>query len=167
MKLRNKFKHSKCKNYAFPRLNQDNNQISNNQNVAPNPNKSQFQTDDTDHILLSKNYVFDYKAPNKDVSKINRKNIEFFTTKQENTRPPKRLTLMKTFDEDNKHMLSKSMPRTSNNSKSKKTKHKRQTTLFKFDQEDNSCDRAKHLIKTNSSLSVTSHSSRIDNLNSK
>lgn len=43
--------------------------------------------------------------------------------------------MMKTFDEENKHQLSKSMPR-SDSSKPQKSKHKRQVTLFKFEKED-------------------------------
>lgn len=77
--------------------------------------------------------------PQKDVSKINKKNIEFFNKKQESTKQaPKKLTLVKTFDEDNKHQLSKSVPRSSNNSKPRKSKHKRQVTIFKFEKDDNS-----------------------------
>ena len=45
--------------------------------------------------------------------------------------------MMKTLDEDNKHQPSKSMPR----NKEKNSKHKRQATLFKFDNDGKSLNR--------------------------
>lgn len=100
-------------------------------------NKTKAQNEDTENILINKNLVFDYKAQNKDLNKINRKNIEFFNNKQEKAQPPKKLVMMKTFDEENKHQLSKSMPR-NDESKVKNVKHKRQVTQFKFEQDENS-----------------------------
>ena len=83
--------------------------------------------------------MFDYKnKPGKDGNRINKTNIDFSKSKDDSKQAPKRLTLMKTFDEDNKHQLSKSMPRTTNNSKPRKSKHKRQSTIFKFDKDNNS-----------------------------
>lgn len=97
--------------------------------------------DANDPILLTKNFVFDYKM-DKEENKLNKnKNQESFNSKQDvpETVPKKLVLLTKTFDEDNKHQLSKSVPRTTNNSKPRnKTKHKRQVTQFKFKKEDNS-----------------------------
>jgi hypothetical protein len=136
--IEKKFKISKCKNFKFPRIGDKKENLANKSCVV-NIDKSQLDVDQNDPILLSKNYVFDYKMPQKDVSKINKKNIEFFSKKQESTKQaPKKLTLVKTFDEDTKHQLSKSVPRSSNNSKPRKSKHKRQVTLFKFEKDDNS-----------------------------
>lgn len=150
--IEKKFKISKCKNYTFPRKQKHKEEDPAHKSVAVPINNTKLDEDQTDPILLSKNYVFDYKFDNKEKNKINKKNIDFFNIKQENVDQPKRLTLLKTFDEDNKHQLSKSVPRANNNnSKPRKSKHKRQVTQFKFDGKDNnSLDRAKYLMKTNS-----------------
>ena len=123
-------------NFVFPRINKEHQKIK-HQSFMINTNKIKLHAADTEDILISKNNVFDYKTQNKDLSKINKKNIEFFNNKQDNTQPPKKLVMMKTFDEDNKHQLSKSMPR----NEEKNSKHKRQATLFKFDNDGKSLNR--------------------------
>jgi hypothetical protein len=50
----------------------------------------------------------------------------------------------------------------SNGSKNRKSKHKRQATLFKFTKQDNSCDRAKAMFKTSSNWSVEFQSETFD-----
>lgn len=101
--------------------------------------KSQGQSNENNPILLSKNYVFDYNKSGKENQKIRRKNIDFYK-KSQNKEPsqPQKMSIMKTIDEETKHKLSKSVPRSNNHSKSRKNKHKRQTTLFKFEQSENS-----------------------------
>jgi len=160
--IEKKFKISKCKNYIFPRVTENNDYIKEDKDHKGTIEEKR----NDDPILLSKNYVFDYKMDRKDEGKINKKNIDFFQKKQNNEKPPK-ISMIRTIDVDSKWKQSKSAPRSVNHSKPRKTQHKRQATLFKFDHNDNSCDKAKLFAKTNSSLSVTSHSSNIENLNSK
>lgn len=166
--IEKKFKKSKWKDFKFPR-NQKLKEIKtrNDQNMNINA-KSQGQSNENNPILLSKNYVFDYNKSGKENQKIRRKNIDFYK-KSQNKEPsqPQKMSIMKTIDEETKHKLSKSVPRSNNHSKSRKNKHKRQTTLFKFEQSENSWDRAKYLAKASSSLSVTSQSSWIENITSK
>lgn len=169
--IEKKFKESKWRKYRFPRKQKpkskerpcDLKEDTWNQNF-----KSQWEVDKSNQMLFTKQNVFDYNNKHgKENNKINKTNIDFWKSKDDSKQPPKRLTLMKTFDEDNKHQLSKSMPRTTNNSKSRKSKHKRQSTVFKFEKENNSWDREKILFKTISNWSVNSHSSMLDNILSK
>jgi hypothetical protein len=181
--IEKKFKSSKCKAFKFPRnlgkiwdllfwnrglpdliivlerntlIEKSSSGTRNDQSVS-NANNSYLQSNDNP-ILLSKNFVFNYNNESKENKKISRKNIDFIQNKKNADLPP-RMNAMKTIDEETKHKLSKSVPRSGTHSKSRKAKHKRQITQFKFDQNDNSCDRAKYLAKTNSSLTMTSHSS--------
>jgi hypothetical protein len=169
--IEKKFTESKCRKYRFPRKQKINQKTkhTNFEDQTWNQNfKSQWEVDKSNQALFTKQIAFDYKSrPGKEGNRINKTNIDFSKSKEDSKEPPKRLTLMKTFDEDNKHQLSKSMPRTTNNSKSRKSKHKRQSTIFKFDKENNSWDREKILFKTISNWSVNSHSSMLDNILSK
>ena len=117
--IEKKFKISKCKSYTFPRgdkkfKSSKEKQSSNKTGLDP------FQSVDKTSVLFNKKIVFDYKMNDKDQSKINKKNIEFFNKKHEKQAPaPKKLTLVKTFDEDNKQKVSKSVPRNNSHSKGK------------------------------------------------
>lgn len=115
--IEKKFKISKCKNYQFPRITKNKIDPAHN-SVSVYNYKTQLE--ETDPILLNKNYVFN--------------SVDY----QENNPPNKKMAMMKTFDEENKHQLSKSAPRSSHSSKPRKSKHKRQVTLFKFTKQDNS-----------------------------
>ena len=137
-----KFKISKSKNYKFPRKVSHKSNTRNDQSVSY-ANKSHYQSDDKNMVLLGKNFVFDYKNGTKENQKISRKNIDFLNNKKNNVKPPKNLSTMKTIDEENKSKLFCSMSKSGTSSKSRKNKHKRQATQFKFEQNENSCDRAK------------------------
>lgn len=115
--IERKFKISKCRNYQFPRITKNKTDPAHN-SVSVYNYKTQLE--ETDPILLNKNYVFN--------------SVDY----QENNPLSKKMAIMKTFDEENKHQLSKSAPRSSNSSKPRKSKHKRQVTLFKFTKQDNS-----------------------------
>ena len=74
---------------------------------------------------------------------------------------PNKHELMKTFDVHNKSHQTKQIPKP--NSRQESTKHKRQTTMFKFHHDDSSKD--KLLLKTNSSLSISFNSIGKENIN--
>jgi len=136
--IEKKFKVSKCKKFKFPRLSDKKSQATNKTGA-----------DYSNPILLNNKYVFDYKNNEKEISKVHKKNIDFFKTQEEIPKSvPKKPTLLKTFDEDNKHQLSKSLPKTANNSKTRKSKHKRQATIFKFDKGSNNSSLDNILTKT-------------------
>lgn len=84
---------------------------------------------------------------------------------KENRQPNKLKSMMQTFDEENKHQLSKSVPR--NSSKPRKSKHKRQATLVKFVKGDIKGNKTKAIIQANSNLSVDSHPKKFEAKNSK
>ena len=64
----------------------------------------------------------------------------------------------------NKIHQSKPIPKPTSKRQSS-SKHKRQTTMFKFHNDDNSKDREKLLLKTNSSISISFNSIRKENIN--
>ena len=75
------------------------------------------------------------------------------------------MPMMNTFDEESKHQLSKSVPK--NSSKQRKTKHKRQATLFKFVKGDTSLNKVKSLIKANSNWRTDSKPPSFDQVSTK
>ncbi len=140
--IEKKFNKAKSKNYAFPRK---------NSKAKKKPEKQEKQEKSKEPILLSQNFII-------------KTNIEKKERKEK--KQDMDMSLIQTFDEENKHQLSKSLPRTSTNSKTRKSKHKRQATLFKFAKSDGN-NRAKVMLKTNSNCSVDSQPMSLEQLTQK
>jgi len=142
--IEKKFKKAKSKNYTFPRKSE--------KKLTP-AHKSWYvynkilQKEENEAILLSNNFILNNNIETKEKRESNRG-----------------VAMMQTFDDENKHQLSKSLPRTTNNSKFRKSKHKRQATLFKFSKGDNSSKRVKIMMKANSNWSVDSQPSIIEQI---
>jgi hypothetical protein len=128
--IEKKFKISKCRNFQFPRISKNKVDPA-YQSVSVYNYKTKLE-EENNPKLLNNNYA------------------DNATDHQENNIPNKKMAMMKTFDEENKHQLSKSAPKSNTSSKPRKLKHKRQVTLFKFTKQDSSLDRAKAMMNTNS-----------------
>lgn len=129
--IEKKFSKAKSKNYTFPRKYE--NPKSPTHKSLYVDNKNIQQQEENEAILLSNNF-------------ITKNNIKPKEKIEANKEP----AMMKTFDDENKHQLSKSLPRTCPTSKPQKSKHKRQATLFKFAKGDSNSKRTKIILKANS-----------------
>ena len=74
--IENRYKHSKCKNYTFPRIKSKKKINTADNNVNLNINKSQIQTEDTENAILNKHIAFEYKKNEVENNKWNHGSYE-------------------------------------------------------------------------------------------